>query len=959
MDLRSIINADASSGVTQSSPRASYKQSSPLKQFSREYQGHYGGHVSPPPRQVNHQTRPPPPHAIQPTVQGDFRSPGGSLSYHSGQTAYQHTPTSSVTGGQYPFPQHPPQSPAHAQQSQSHSQRENYPSITTSGHTSQHLYNQPSPSAYTPSTSTPNSAQAFAQQLPSHSSQSSSTPTSAQSQSHYTHRDSPVSAGSFNYSQQPQHQSQHQQSQPSTPLGPPTTYHRPSAGAHREPQSPFSHHRNQSSGSYGGPPQINAISPIPTVSGTAGRSVNTQEYESFQSPVSERERNVREYLVDRERERSLSVSPKTRLPSQPVQESMELKHGSQEAWDGPVTPAKRKQFDENQFESYGQIDRNLSASRSNEKKFVDVTSHDLIMSATVSQSPSNSGSVVQNQLDCLVSTNGSDKEQRESGLTRVEQQQRIITVSPISYAGSAPSLPSKEASRSGSRGQPISTSSSMTPNTQEPEPHHVSQEHHTPIYHDHVTPQPKAPSLPPPPPPNPNAHQPVLKREFESAPGTATSSQQPPRKKPRHDEPPIFARKASRSTSSSPLMPNRRQPVPAINSSFKQEHRDGKSIPSQASIPAVVKEESNGDTPPALNSGVALPKAQPDLGDHGPLGPWEPSITNLTPHEELTRVISNFLFEQVVIRNDVGAGPAGGVPGQGAQLEIEAKIGQLIDRNTNDRLKLPVLTECVLDKDNPNLRVQFKSSMTESQHRNLNKFLNTTFLSSQAKPPPPSTSQSPQRELPLRPRIAMKYVHTRERDSFYDLPNSAFPLLPHSIRNQINQNHRIKVRVTKKQGTNETLAKIIKARVADLDVFSPMTNFDWRISVNLEMSYDGEVDSIPESNDRSRGADRNKDRMTYRHLAYQIDLTQVTPSDVSHAAPTALHKKANADQFQSASKTDKEHELEVEVSSAEVRKQGLLVQRGEVSQYEDLVRGFVDNVRTLARAGSQTTAEGR
>lgn len=43
------------------------------------------------------------------------------------------------------------------------------------------------------------------------------------------------------------------------------------------------------------------------------------------------------------------------------------------------------------------------------------------------------------------------------------------------------------------------------------------------------------------------------------------------------------------------------------------------------------------------------------------------------------------------------------------------------------------------------------------------------------------------------------------------------------------------------------------------------------------------------------------------------------------------------------------HELEIEVSSAEVRRQGLLAQRGEISQYEDLVKGFVDNVRVLAR----------
>ena len=58
---------------------------------------------------------------------------------------------------------------------------------------------------------------------------------------------------------------------------------------------------------------------------------------------------------------------------------------------------------------------------------------------------------------------------------------------------------------------------------------------------------------------------------------------------------------------------------------------------------------------------------------------------------------------------------------------------------------------------------------------------------------------------------------------------------------------------------------------------------------------------------------------------------------------------ANGPLSQATSKADKVHELEIEVSSAEVRRQGLLAQKGEVSQYEELVKGFVDNVRVLAR----------
>jgi hypothetical protein len=105
--------------------------------------------------------------------------------------------------------------------------------------------------------------------------------------------------------------------------------------------------------------------------------------------------------------------------------------------------------------------------------------------------------------------------------------------------------------------------------------------------------------------------------------------------------------------------------------------------------------------------------------------------------------------------------------------------------------------------------------------------------------------------------------------------------LPASIRNTLNPRHNVKLRVTTDQKTGATLARIIKVRVADLDVYSPRTLFDWRISVNLEMNYEGDVSDLVESTDSGRKGDRNKDRMSYTHQAYQIDLTQVTPSDVS------------------------------------------------------------------------------
>jgi len=95
------------------------------------------------------------------------------------------------------------------------------------------------------------------------------------------------------------------------------------------------------------------------------------------------------------------------------------------------------------------------------------------------------------------------------------------------------------------------------------------------------------------------------------------------------------------------------------------------------------------------------------------LGAWEPTILNEIPSEEVTRIISDFLYTEVVMRDGVGVAPAGGGKLEGAVLEIEAKVGQIIDKNTDERLRLPVMTECVLDKSEPSVRTIFRSSMTE------------------------------------------------------------------------------------------------------------------------------------------------------------------------------------------------------------------------------------------------------
>ncbi|CAG8366290.1 unnamed protein product [Penicillium salamii] len=417
-----------------------------------------------------------------------------------------------------------------------------------------------------------------------------------------------------------------------------------------------------------------------------------------------------------------------------------------------------------------------------------------------------------------------------------------------------------------------------------------------------------------------------LKMEVDHEP--QVESQQPRQKRRRYNEPPIFAQRTARTKGRCPIIPNPLPPIPKHARQNQQEAWAGaarRRSSSTMAAPAAARinrpptiPSPRTSVPPApvvpVHSAPQTTSAQPI----GPLGPWEPSITGVIPYEEITRTLGDFLFQHVVMRTDVNAGDAGAV-GQGTVIEVEAKLGHIIDMDSRDRIQLPVLTESVINKENGRFRTSFESKMTVEQHRAMNNFLNETVKASMPQ-------QNPS-------RIPLDYVHKKERDTFYEIQAAELPPI---IRQNLNPRHKPKVRVTTDQRTGEVLAKIVKCRVADLDVCSPRTTVDWRVSVNLEMEYTGDISTLPMIDPavtKGGRGDRIKDRMSYRHLAYQVDLTQVAKND------------------QQPGKNEFEHELEVEISAAELRRQGELAIAGDSqNQYEELVKGFVDNIRVLARA---------
>lgn len=86
-----------------------------------------------------------------------------------------------------------------------------------------------------------------------------------------------------------------------------------------------------------------------------------------------------------------------------------------------------------------------------------------------------------------------------------------------------------------------------------------------------------------------------------------------------------------------------------------------------------------------------------DLDDHK----WEPTIANEKPREDLSFAVANWIY--ATIGKEVS-------PEGGALFEVEAKIGEIHDVEEGGRLRLPVTTETVFNKEMWR-RTRFESSM--------------------------------------------------------------------------------------------------------------------------------------------------------------------------------------------------------------------------------------------------------
>lgn len=162
----------------------------------------------------------------------------------------------------------------------------------------------------------------------------------------------------------------------------------------------------------------------------------------------------------------------------------------------------------------------------------------------------------------------------------------------------------------------------------------------------------------------------------------------------------------------------------------------------------------------------------------------------------------------------------------------------------------------------------------KAQHRTYNEYLNHQVVVS--KNPKSNNGRE-------RPRVPISYEHKHEIDRFYAIPAQARDRhLPVTVANLLASKGRdAKVRVSfkeNKDGSREQIAKIVKARLKDLSIHFPEHRLDCRISINLEMPWEGPVDELEayaNSANKGQSPDRRKNRLSYGHCSYQFDLTQV------------------------------------------------------------------------------------
>lgn len=742
------------------------------------------------------------------------------------------TPGQNVGGGQYPFPP----SAGHSQSASSAPPyRETFSASTPGARPSSHGHQYASPSQ-------PHSMGIPSNIHPHHTASASPTPSS-----HYSHhtpqsvRHSPPSVLSHGPPPHPPPH-HHQLSQPTTPLGPPPLNHQRSYGGSGHPDVPspyYQHQRTYSTTSNG---------MIPTNSPSITDFVESPSAAYRPSPP--HQRRTSEYLqhIQRERERSVSVSPKTKVAPRPTSLGSRSSSIAHEA----------------QSMSSARSSGTLGAPGGLAPAAPQPVTHHVQQSQHFQQT----GPPQQHQPLPNINSGASE---RGIGMVAMPQHSPQAATQPL-LTGSVVRAQEKIMVN------PLKRPASEDVVAQQPPPKRTMRKYSS-----------KPPWA-------------ILSRHnprFSSQDANA-KRQQPQQTNGSHSQPqPHHA-------------PQRQQQPPHTNGDTYSPYRPEQ----QASHPHPPQHYNPNGKPwhqePPLDEDLIHTRSL--------LGPWEKTFKWNTPVPDMLKGLQDWFWLKFQELQDVGTDSREGT------IEIEARLGHLVNPDTGARAMLPIKTAAII-REEANHLYAFHSAMDMACHRTLNEYLNKSLQDS------------------MEPgRTKMKYTHLYETDSFYTLSSTGLAVLPPPMKGRKAGGGRPpRLRVTRDSRTGEIRARIVKVNIDHLHIYNPQALFDVRVSVNLEVNLDrpglDPSSLIAAPNEPGAGPpvnepERKKDRLSYKHLAYSIDLTKVE----SNPAPAPRPGEDPAS-----------YELEVEVDSTLLRQQLALLNNGENNAFPDVVAGFLDNVTFLSR----------
>lgn len=258
------------------------------------------------------------------------------------------------------------------------------------------------------------------------------------------------------------------------------------------------------------------------------------------------------------------------------------------------------------------------------------------------------------------------------------------------------------------------------------------------------------------------------------------------------------------------------------------------------------------------------------------------SLSGIEPYEDITRKLCNWLYATLTQLEE-----------NKKYAEVEIKIGNIVSKKTNQRVALPVLSECVVSQEFASTETVFDSSILPKQFDTVNSMLRQ-FVGNEG-------------------NNSLTLISPRKTtDLTFDEPGTS-----HSIRLTFDSD-------------NKEVERISKRKISHMAIFSPCDLLDYRISVSVELPqkpYDFDYEKAKPN------SKREKLRTSYIHERFQADLTRVKTDGYKETCEVELEfNKSLLLEYHNKIGTDTTASL----------------------KFEEMIQCAVDNARMILRKLSQS-----